>query len=619
MLKGLNFRYSRNWKEIILPILLLLFLTGNPALLSARQKPVPTLSYSDGKIQYGLNEKGDRIPDFSYSGFSASEKAIPLVPTKFLLSPPTGDATELIQAAIDAVGKLPVDKDGFRGAILLDKGVFRIDGQIIINQSGIVLRGSGTGEVGTVILGSGEKRKTLIRILGKDDRIYGDTIRIADEYVPVNGQSFNLAKSNAVKNNASVLVVRPSTETWIDALGTKDFGGETGWIGWKPGDHDLMWDRKVTSITQGGITLDVPITTAIDKNYGGGYILPYEWKGRIENIGIENLLLQSSYNEANPKDESHRWMGITMENVQDAWVRQVNFENFAGSAVAVYSTGRRITVEDIKSLNPVSEIGGGRRNTFFVEGQQVLFQRCFSEYGYHDFSTGLAVAGPNAFVQCEARLPYNFSGGQQGWGSGLLFDHVKIDGNAIIFNNLQQEKRGAGWTVANSVIWQSDAAKIENFSPPTANNWAFGVWAQFSGDGHWQSVNSHVKPQSLFYAQLEERLGKLPFDPQIIPTGAEPSTSPSLEQAKELTILAREDLTTLSGWIQDASQRNPIALDRQSKSIKKQKHFNYPVRLIRILKGQLIFVEFRSPMAFWLGIRVYLPDPDIRSPGGEVV
>ena len=49
-------------------------------------------------------------------------------------------------------------------------------------------------------------------------------------------------------------------------------------------------------------------------------------------------------------------MAITMENIQDAWVRRIEFSHFAGSAVAVYETASRVTVEDCISLSPVSEI-----------------------------------------------------------------------------------------------------------------------------------------------------------------------------------------------------------------------------------------------------------------------
>ncbi|KEO74254.1 DUF6298 domain-containing protein [Anditalea andensis] len=545
------------WKEVLLPIFLLIFFLFFSFNLSGRQSP---LSYKGGNLTYEADEKGDRIPDFSYCGYAGSEKAIPNVPARFVIGPQNSDATALIQAAIDEVGTLPVGKNGFRGAVLLEKGTYEIAGQLVFNKSGVVLRGSGAGQGGTILLGSGQDRKTLIRVLGHDDRVFGDTIKITDDYIPVNGKRIHITKPQSLQKHASVYVIRPSTEEWIDELGMKDFGGETGWLGWKPGDHDLKWDRTIVSKIGSMVELDVPITTAIDINFGGGYIIPYQWNGRIENIGIENLSLSSTYDTSNPKDEAHRWMGITMENVQDSWVRQVNFENFAGSAVAIYSSGRRITVEDCKSLNPVSEIGGGRRNTFFTEGQQTLFQRCYSEYGYHDFTTGLAVPGPNAFVQCEAYLPFNFSGGQQGWSSGVLFDMVKIDGNALVFNNLHQSKRGAGWTIANSVIWQSDASKIENFNPPTAQNWAFGVWAQSYGDGYWENVNSHVNPQSLYYAQLEERMEVVLVNPQLMPMAGEASTSPTKEQARELTILAREKIMTLSDWIDQAGNRNPIDL-----------------------------------------------------------
>ena len=44
-----------------------------------------------------------------------------------------------------------------------------------------------------------------------------------------------------------------------------------------------------------------------------------------------------------------------------------------------------------------------RRTTFYTLGQQTLFQRCYSEQGIHDFAAGYGAAGPNAFVQCEAK------------------------------------------------------------------------------------------------------------------------------------------------------------------------------------------------------------------------
>src|SRR5690606_35668843 len=127
------------------------------------------------------------------------------------------------------------------------------------------------------------------------------------------------------------------------------------YIGWKPGQRDLYWDRVITGIKGNTLLFDAPITTALDKKYGQATVTKYSWKGRIANSGVEHVNLESIYNKENNKDEDHRWMAITIENAQDIWVRQVNFKHFAGSAVFVQQTAKRITVEDCKSLAPVSE------------------------------------------------------------------------------------------------------------------------------------------------------------------------------------------------------------------------------------------------------------------------
>src|SRR5207247_3963132 len=138
-----------------------------------------------------------------------------------------------------------------------------------------------------------------------------------------------------------------------------------------------------------------------------------------------------------------------------------------------------------KSLAPVSEIAGQRRHSFFVAGQQVLVQRCYAERGRHDFSVGYCSPGPNAFVQCEAKDALCDSGPIDSWAAGVLYDNVRIDGNALSLMNRTYQSQGAGWAAANSMLWQCSAAVINCFSPPTATNWAMGCWGQFDGNGQW--------------------------------------------------------------------------------------------------------------------------------------
>ncbi len=193
--------------------------------------------------------------------------------------------------------------------------------------------------------------------------------------------------------------------------------GSLRWAG-NPGQRELQWVRTVMSVSGDVLELDAPLTAALDQRYGGGTVSALQWPGRISQCGVEGMQLVSTFNKDNEKDEAHRWMAITIDDTRDAWVRQVVFRHFAGSAVAVGESASRVTVEDCRSLLPVSEIGGERRNSFFTAGQQVLFQRCYAEYGMHDFATGFCAAGPTAFVQCESKQPFGFSGGIDSWSAG---------------------------------------------------------------------------------------------------------------------------------------------------------------------------------------------------------
>jgi hypothetical protein len=522
-----------------------------------QRPPSPIIVQSNGQLSYTPDSLGNRVPDFSYAGYAAREKDIPDVPIKIIVPLSKGDATLRIQSAIDYVASLPLDANGFRGAVLLQKGTYKVEGQIKINASGIVLRGSGVAQ--TFLVGAGTDRQTLIRIAGISNKILSKEVAVADAYVPVNATKLSVPSASNFKVGDRVIIHRPSTLKWIQTLGTETFGGGISALGWKPGERDIYFDRKIVSINGNTLTIDAPLTTALDTTYGISTVASYTWPGRIQNIGIENLSLESTYDVNNPKDEAHRWMAIIMESVEDAWVRQVNFKHFAGSAVRLLETTKRITVEDCKSLAPVSEIGGQRRYSFFTSGQQTLFQRCYAENGYHDFAVGFCAPGPNAFVQCESKLPYSFSGTIDSWASGVLFDIVNVDGDALRFRNREQDGNGAGWSAANSVFWQCTAARIDCYKPPTANNWAYGSWAQFAGDGYWESSNEQIRPRSLYYAQLANRIGNDVLNhAYLVPLEGEASSSPPVSIAMEMTEKAKQPLILLTQWIDAASKRQPI-------------------------------------------------------------
>jgi len=503
--------------------------------------------------------------DYSTCGYHASEQPIPDVRTAVTVGWQAGDCSDIIQQAINQVAAMKPDANGHRGAIVLDAGVFAISRPLRISASGIVLRGMGHNK--TKLLKQGVERGAMIYVSPSPNP--SPIGRGEQKAFPLGGGLEGAAagstmltiKDGNVKVGERILIVRPCTKEWIDHLKMNDFGGGLDYTGWKPTDIDITWDRTVVAVDGNTITLDAPITTAISAAFGGAYIVRHPRQQEVTECGIESMTLESEVSDwtsakssgtaRNPKDEDHCWDGISIDNARDCWVSGIRFRHLAGSAVTLQKYTSRITVEDCIAQEPVSEIGGWRRQVFLTRGQQTLFQRCVSRQGIHDFAAGFCAAGPNAFVQCEGEQSLGFSGSIGSWAAGLLFDIVNIDGHDLRFANLEQFQFGTGWNTANSMFWQCTASTIECYSPDADNRCsAHGCWGTLTGNGEWTSSNDHVSPRSLFYHQLEQRLGKLPFDPALLPMNTNATSSPTVEQAMEM---AKESLTTprltLEKWI----------------------------------------------------------------------
>lgn len=504
-----------------------------------------------GKLKYDLDERGNRILDFSHCGYGGGGRPIPDVAIRVNVSPIEGDATRHVQAAIDEVSHGPLDANGFRGAVLLKSGTYRIAGQLRIEASGIVLR----GETGTLIQATGLDRRALIQIgsalLRRSDT--DSRQAIINEYVPAGAVSLRVADAAKFATGDAIVIEHPSTREWIHSLNMDRFPSRDvgSWLDWKPGTLDVRWDRTITQIDGDTLTLDAPLSFSLDTSLSRATIMRCSFANRLRNIGIDHLHCESEFNADNPFDEEHAWDAIRIDGVQDGWVRRIHARHFAGSAVALWEGCRRITVEDCESSQPVSEQAAWRRHTFFTNGQQTLFQRCRAFNGRHDFSVGHLAAGPNAFVDCRARDAHQFSGPIGSWASGVLFDNVEVDGGGLALTNRETAAQGTGWSAANSVLWNCTAPLVTCRMPPTAHNWAIGVWGEFVGDGHWRSLNEFVQPESLYRAQLAERMASRSLIDSQIDRHVDAQVSGTVRTAgrTETPVARAVPLTIKNGWL----------------------------------------------------------------------
>ena len=408
--------------------------------------------------------------DFSYAGYGGGGVPVPTVPAAISVGPTGGDDTESLQQAIDRVSALPPRGNGFRGAVLLRPGHYRVAGHLEMRTSGVVLRGNGNA----TMVATGTRRRTLIEMGGVADAATGPAVGVTDETVPAGGMVLTLESVAELRPGDRITITRPSTAAWIAALGMSGLPGTYAnqRLDWAPGSRNLVWDRTVAAVDAASrqVTLDAPITTALERRYGGGVVARVASGLPVARVGVENLALESEFSAANPRDEQHSWIAVALDRVEDAWVRGVVARHFVGSAVRVGPRARRITIEACRSQQPVSEPGGYRRQSFLVEGQQVLVRQCSSEQGMNDFAIGLLAGGPNVFLDSTATGARGPSGSFESWASGVLYERVRIEGSGLRLTLDSSRSQGGGWTAANSVVWNCDAKDIEARGPEGAEN-----------------------------------------------------------------------------------------------------------------------------------------------------
>ena len=504
---------------------------------AASGHPVPVsgswISFRDGHLVYGHDAQGNRIPDFSYAGYEQSDAPIPFVPARVRVSPDSAaDDTSLIQAAIDQVSALPLDRRGFRGAVVLAPGTYKIGSGIHISAAGVVLRGGGKKPADTVLLPQNPLARTLITAggTGSITAVPGSSHNVTDAYVPVGADVLHLDSTAGLSPGDRVIVQRPQTQPWIHAIGMDSIPPRpdgkpiTQW----PPNSGLQFERVITRIKGNEITLDVPLTNALEQAFTQATVWKYTFGGRISQVGIENLSSDGIAMAADPAILSNFFNAtfVNLNAVENAWVRDVIVTRYC-QPFQVGSGGYQISILHTQSLHmeqAMPQSVSDQPFTYGVSGQLVLVRDAtVTGSNVHTWTTQSRVPGPNVFsdfTEINTGQRKFDSGPHQRWATGILAEDMTmqstpgVDWAATELEDRQWFGSGQGWAGANSVLWNVSSTTWRVEEPATAHNWAIGIMGTEiaphptpfqHAEGEIEARGQQVFPMSLFATQLAER------------------------------------------------------------------------------------------------------------------
>lgn len=475
----------------------------------------------NGRLLYTADAKGNTVPDFSAVGYMNGESAVPQVAVVLAINPVAGDNLTNIQNAVNQVAAMPLDVNGFRGAILFTSGTYNVSDAVTIAASGIVLRGSGFNGSGTNFVATKTAQHTLFNFVGASGTAYNSASStrkaITDLYVPIGKKEITVASGHAFAITDKVFVHRIPNDAWINLLGMNLLSAiDPLAVNWTASAYDMNSERKIMNINGNVITLDAPIMDIIDPLYATAELVKFT-DSRIQKCGIENMRISSTYTSST--DENHGWEAVSFDKIYNGWAKNLEVYYFGYSAVHINSGASFITVDDCKMLDAKSTIDGGRRYSFDIDGQRSLVQNCTTRNGRHDYVNGSRTCGPNVFYNSTATIQNSDIGPHHRWSTGILFDNLTGNGNMDVQNRLDMGS-GHGWSGGQIMFWNCNAAKMIIQDPPGDQiNWAIGcICPNITGIGDAttepigtvQSQGTKIAAiPSLYIAQLNDRLAIL--------------------------------------------------------------------------------------------------------------
>lgn len=472
--------------------------------------------------------------DYSYAGYKLGEQGIPekfkhlkvFNVLDFGAIPNDSISDQIaIQKAIHAAEK---NKGGI---VFFPSGDFLVNvnptnsNPITINDSNIILKGSGLGEEGTTI----EMKHHMLQSYPDEPEWKVSYMFKFSAYKKGSGKTPIISNAKAgdfvvevesgqlFRNAKYIQLEMPyNLDAVSEALDGKQ--PRPQWEKIKEKGVTFIENHQIKSINGHRITLKDPLINTIDvsKNWQANQYLP------LENVGVEDVHFKANFKEqyVHHKDYIHdnAWSIISMNTVSSSWVRRCRFSNITG-AVEMYNS----YASSILML--LIDGNSGHKLTNVTKSSRIL--------------TGLITDVTNNGQFHGAAMSHWTSGSviwrvkthKQGWDSHGdipknnlvdLYEAAKMTSHGGFYKNEPHHLKGltlwnykrVGDPVINYDFWSLSGHGIY---------WGFaavnpiivglhGTETTFNENnvGYMESLGREVLPQSLYEAQLKHRLGNTP-------------------------------------------------------------------------------------------------------------
>jgi hypothetical protein len=381
------------------------------------------------------------------------------------------------------------------------------------------LRGSGVGQT---FLKCGKLDKAPLVSLGSNDTSSSGVLpflvaNVVDRFVPIGTAQVTVDDSTGFAAGQNVFVQRTVTDEWVRANGMADLVHDGEQQTWLKAGLVVKQPRKIKSVSGSTITLDIPLTAALDttNNLMEASIVAYNPPADASEMGIEDLSITLS------PTCSGAVLGTACDNLAisfgpwtvNSWARNLEITGFS-TFVSVQYNASRLTIQDVAMYRDANAKDAGNTDSalstdILIQGTQVLVADC-SQRGLasaRSFSamTGSLVPGPNAVLRHSAPSDDQIIFPHQRWAHGLL---VEDTSSAVRLINRATNGTGHGWAINAGVGWNLRGTTLIQ-PPPLGVNWCVGCSGKIDNrsNGTFLQTGQAVEPRSLFAAQLQARRG----------------------------------------------------------------------------------------------------------------